>query len=99
MQSYRPNAVLSTAQGLWEALQQYVTEQRPSLGGPMQHGRPLALDEHKLVVRDHRVATRSRRRPWRSVPLSSSIFLWTQSHISTIKLTFRANENRFLRIT
>src|SRR6266566_7944841 len=28
-------------------------------------------------LRDHRVATRSRRRPWRSMPLSSSIFLWT----------------------
>jgi DNA polymerase III subunit gamma/tau len=41
---------LSTAEGLWEALQQRVTERRPSLGGPMQHGRPLSLDEHKLVV-------------------------------------------------
>jgi len=41
---------LSTAEGLWEALQQRVTERRPSLGGPMQHGRPLSLDEQKLVV-------------------------------------------------
>ena len=44
------NVVLSTAAGLWEALQQRVTERRPSLGGPMQHGRPLSLDEQKLVV-------------------------------------------------
>jgi DNA polymerase-3 subunit gamma/tau len=43
-------AALSTAEGLWEALQQRVTERRPSLGGPMQHGRPLSLDEQKLVV-------------------------------------------------
>ena len=45
-----PSAVLNTAEGLWEALQQRVTERRPSLGGPMQHGRPLSLDAHKLVV-------------------------------------------------
>ncbi len=45
-----PSVVLSTAEGLWEALQQRVTERRPSLGGPMQHGRPLTLDEHRLVV-------------------------------------------------
>jgi hypothetical protein len=45
-----PSGVLNTAEGLWEALQQRVTERRPSLGGPMQHGRPLRLDEHKLVV-------------------------------------------------
>src|SRR5262249_47942760 len=44
------SGALSTAEGLWEALQQRVTERRPSLGGPMQHGRPLSLDEHKLVV-------------------------------------------------
>jgi len=44
------NAVLSTAEGLWEALQQRVTERRPPLGGHMQHGRPLVLDEHKLVI-------------------------------------------------
>jgi DNA polymerase III subunit gamma/tau len=44
------NAVLSTAEGLWEALQQRVTERRPPLGGHMQHGRPLTLDEHKLVI-------------------------------------------------
>lgn len=41
---------LNTAEGLWEALQQRVTERRPSLGGPMQHGQPLSLDEQKLVV-------------------------------------------------
>src|SRR5689334_21823589 len=29
------------------------------------------------MVRDHRVATRSRRRAWRSVSLSSFTFLWT----------------------
>ena len=44
------NAVLNTAEGLWEALQQRVTERRPPLGGHMQHGRPLTLDEHKLVI-------------------------------------------------
>jgi DNA polymerase III gamma/tau subunit len=44
------NAVLSTAEGLWEALQQRVTERRPLLGGYMQQGRPLTLDEHKLVI-------------------------------------------------
>src|SRR5262249_37010930 len=44
------SGALNTAEGLWEALQQRVTERRPSLGGPMQHGRPLSLDEHKLVV-------------------------------------------------
>jgi hypothetical protein len=43
-------AALDTAAGLWEALQQRVTERRPSLAGPMQHGRPLSLDEQKLVV-------------------------------------------------
>jgi len=42
--------VLTTAEGLWEALQQRVTERRPSFAGPMQHGRPLTLDEHRLVV-------------------------------------------------
>jgi len=58
---------------------------------PRVHMRALARLQqlHEEIssgrVRDHRVATRSRRRPWRSVPLSSSIFLWTQSHISTIK--------------
>src|SRR5262245_7519859 len=41
-----PSAVLTTAEGLWEALQQRVTERRPSLGGPMQHGCPLSLDAH-----------------------------------------------------
>src|SRR5262249_36390919 len=45
-----PSVVLATAEGLWEALQQRVTERRPSLGGPMQHGRPLSLDAHRLVV-------------------------------------------------
>jgi DNA polymerase III subunit gamma/tau len=44
------HATLSTAAGLWEALQQRVTERRPSLGGPMQHGRPVSLDEQKLIV-------------------------------------------------
>lgn len=43
-------AVLSTAENLWEALQQRVTERRPPLAGHMQHGRPLTLDEHKLVI-------------------------------------------------
>jgi hypothetical protein len=46
----RQSAMLSTAEGLWEALLQRVTERRPPLGGHMQHGRPLSLDEHKLVV-------------------------------------------------
>jgi len=36
-------------------------------------------------VRDHRVAIRGRRRAWRSMSLSSRIFLWTQSHLSAIK--------------
>jgi len=45
-----PSPVLTTAEGLWESLQQRVAERRPSLGGPMQHGRPLTLDEHRLVV-------------------------------------------------
>jgi hypothetical protein len=44
------SAILTTAEGLWEALQQHVTERRPALGGPMQHGRPLALDAQRLVV-------------------------------------------------
>jgi hypothetical protein len=44
------SAMLSTAEGLWEALQQRVTERRPSLAGPMRHGQPLSLDEHKLVI-------------------------------------------------
>jgi DNA polymerase III subunit gamma/tau len=44
------SAALNTAEGLWEALQQRVTERRPPLGGHMQHGRPLSLDEHKLVI-------------------------------------------------
>jgi len=43
------SGALSTAEGLWEALQR-VTERRPSLRGPMQHGQPLSIDEHKLVV-------------------------------------------------
>src|SRR5574341_2219664 len=42
--------IFETAEGFWEALQQRVTERRPSLGGPMQHGRPLSFDEHRLVV-------------------------------------------------
>lgn len=44
------SVVLTTAEGLWEALQQRVTERRASLGGWMQHGRPLSLDERRLVV-------------------------------------------------
>src|SRR5882672_403048 len=44
------SGTLSTAEGLWEALQQRVTERRPPLGGHMQHGRPLTLDAQKLVV-------------------------------------------------
>ena len=50
MQPHPYNAMLRTAEGLWEALQQLVMEQRPSLGGPMYHGQPLSLDEHRLVV-------------------------------------------------
>src|SRR5262245_25528715 len=34
---------------------------------------------------DHRVANRNRHRSWRSVSLSSSICLWTPSHIYAIK--------------
>jgi len=37
-----------------------------------------------FVVRDHRGATRSRRRSWRSVSLSLSIFLWTWSPLAAI---------------
>ena len=44
------SVVLTTAEGLWEALQQRITERRPALGGPMQHGRPLTLEERRLVV-------------------------------------------------
>jgi hypothetical protein len=44
------SAALNTAEGLWEALQQRVTERRPPLGGHMQHGHPLSLDGHKLVI-------------------------------------------------
>jgi len=44
------SAVLSTAEGLWEALKQRVTERRAPLESHMQHGRPLSLDERKLVV-------------------------------------------------
>jgi hypothetical protein len=43
MQSYNHHS-------LWEALQQCVTEKHPSLGGPMQHGQPLSLNEDTLVV-------------------------------------------------
>jgi hypothetical protein len=39
----------------------------------------------RSMVRDHRVAIRGRRRVWRSMSLSSRIFLWTPSHISAIK--------------
>ena len=47
----------------------------------------VILHHHGITsgVRDHRVTTRSRSRSWRSVSLSLSIFLWTQSHISAIK--------------
>jgi hypothetical protein len=44
------NEVLDTAEGLWEALQQRVTERRPRFAGLMQHGRPLTLDAQRLVV-------------------------------------------------
>jgi DNA polymerase-3 subunit gamma/tau len=44
------NVGLSTAEGLWEALQQRVSKRRASLGGFMQQGRPLTLDEDKLVI-------------------------------------------------
>jgi hypothetical protein len=44
------SGTLSTAEGLWEALRQRVTERRPPLESHMQHGRPLILDEHKLVI-------------------------------------------------
>ena len=58
------SAALDTAAGLWEALQQRVTERRPSLGGPMQHGRPLSLDEQKLVVGfDHKFSLEYLRDP------------------------------------
>jgi hypothetical protein len=50
LESLLQSKVLNTAEGLWEALQQRVTERRPPLGGHMQHGRPLSFDEHKLVV-------------------------------------------------
>jgi DNA polymerase-3 subunit gamma/tau len=43
-------ADLGTAAGLWEALQQRVTERRAPLAGHMRHGHPLTLDEHKLVI-------------------------------------------------
>src|SRR5262249_53120789 len=39
------SAAPTTAEGLWEALQQRITERRPSFAGPMQHGRPRLLDE------------------------------------------------------
>ena len=58
------SAALDTAAGLWEALQQRVTERRPSLGGPMQHGRPVSLDEQKLVVGfDHKFSLEYLRDP------------------------------------
>jgi DNA polymerase-3 subunit gamma/tau len=44
------HAGLGTAEGLWEALQQQVTERRAPLAGHMRHGRPLTLDEQKLVI-------------------------------------------------
>ena len=58
-------------------------------------------------VRDHRVATRGRRRSWRSVSLSPSIFLWTQSHSSAINVhqsdpvvcRLETSWNRCLRLT
>ena len=37
-------------------------------------------------VRDHRVATRGRRRSWRLVSLSPRIFLWTQLPTSAINV-------------
>lgn len=44
------SAGLTTAEGLWAALQQRVTERRGLLGAWMAHGRPLALDGQRLVV-------------------------------------------------
>jgi DNA polymerase-3 subunit gamma/tau len=44
------SGMLDTAEGLWEALQQRVTERRPRFAGLMQHGRPLTLDAQRLVV-------------------------------------------------
>ena len=41
------SAVLNTPEDLWEALQQRVS---PPLAARMQHGRPLTLDEDRLVV-------------------------------------------------
>lgn len=46
-----PSLTLTTPEGVWEALQQRVIERRPSLGGPMQHGQPVLLDEQHLLVR------------------------------------------------
>lgn len=41
------DAVLNTPAGLWEAIQQRVS---PPLAGRMQCGRPVSLDEHRLVI-------------------------------------------------
>jgi len=43
--------VLTTAEGLWEALKQSVAERRPLLADYMQHGNPLTLDKERLSVR------------------------------------------------
>ena len=43
MQSYHPQTFWKRCSGVYRAA-------RPSLRGPMQHGRALSLDEQKLVV-------------------------------------------------
>jgi len=48
--SGQESALLTTADGLWEVLQQHVTEQRASLGGAMQYGHPLSLEAQRLTV-------------------------------------------------
>jgi len=45
------HVVLTTAEGLWEALKQSVAERRPLLADYMQHGNPLTLDKERLSVR------------------------------------------------
>src|SRR5438309_636671 len=49
------------------------------LADPQMPVTSTLLDQaHNAIVRDHRVAPRGRRRSWRSMSLSSRIFLWTQ---------------------
>jgi hypothetical protein len=45
-----------------------------------------AVSPTRSFVRDHRVATRGRRRSWRLVSLSPSIFLWTPLPTSAINV-------------